>query len=135
MAPGQRFGFLGANGAGKTTTLSVLVGRVRPNSGTAFVAGAAAGTAPGSLAYLSRLNGNRLTHSGCLAAVTHWLVVCVGFANGSCYSLMAVFNPCYVSKVRGHERMLCGNDSSRLHVTALPLLLLCTTMNTDLRDV
>lgn len=58
VAPGERFGFLGANGAGKTTTLSILVDRVRATSGTAFVAGAAAGTAPGVLAFLQRIEGH-----------------------------------------------------------------------------
>ncbi len=36
---GLLFGFLGPNGAGKTTTLKMLVGLLRPTSGTAEVAG------------------------------------------------------------------------------------------------
>ncbi len=36
---GTAFGFLGPNGAGKTTTIKMLVGLIRPDSGTAIVAG------------------------------------------------------------------------------------------------
>jgi ABC-2 type transport system ATP-binding protein len=40
---GEFFGILGPNGAGKTTTLRMLLGLVRPTSGTATVLGRAAG--------------------------------------------------------------------------------------------
>ncbi|MDQ6710592.1 MAG: ABC transporter ATP-binding protein [Candidatus Dormibacteraeota bacterium] len=39
VAGGELFGFLGPNGAGKTTTIKMLVGLLRPTSGTARVAG------------------------------------------------------------------------------------------------
>src|SRR5205085_10614979 len=40
LGRGQILGFIGPNGAGKTTTIKVLVGQLRPTSGTARVAGA-----------------------------------------------------------------------------------------------
>jgi ABC-type multidrug transport system ATPase subunit len=42
---GEVYGFLGPNGAGKTTTLRMILGLVRPASGSARVLGSPAGTA------------------------------------------------------------------------------------------
>ena len=39
VRPGEVYGFLGPNGAGKTTTLRMLLGLIRPTSGTAQVLG------------------------------------------------------------------------------------------------
>ncbi len=46
VAPGQVVGFLGPNGAGKTTTLRMLLGLVRPDEGTATIAGLPYGELP-----------------------------------------------------------------------------------------
>jgi len=42
VEPGEVFGFLGPNGAGKSTTIRMLLGLIRPSSGTAQVFGAEA---------------------------------------------------------------------------------------------
>ena len=39
VRPGEIFGFLGPNGAGKTTTIKLIVGLLRPDTGTIAVAG------------------------------------------------------------------------------------------------
>ena len=44
---GEVYGFLGPNGAGKTTTLKMLLGLIRPTSGTATVIGEPPGTPEG----------------------------------------------------------------------------------------
>jgi len=51
---GEVYGFLGPNGAGKTTTLRMLVGLIRPTSGTVTVAGHAPGD-PAGLAKIGSL--------------------------------------------------------------------------------
>lgn len=49
--PGEIFGFLGPNGAGKTTTVKLLLGLLRPDSGTIRILGGE----PGSLAVKRRI--------------------------------------------------------------------------------
>jgi ABC-2 type transport system ATP-binding protein len=39
VAPGEIFGFLGPNGAGKSTTIRLLLGLIRPTTGTAHIFG------------------------------------------------------------------------------------------------
>jgi daunorubicin resistance ABC transporter ATP-binding subunit len=46
VEPGTVFGLLGPNGAGKTTTINILTTLVRPDAGTAVVAGADVRTDP-----------------------------------------------------------------------------------------
>jgi ABC-2 type transport system ATP-binding protein len=79
---GEIYGFLGPNGAGKTTTLRMLLGLVRPTSGSASVLGAAPGVpaglhrigslieGPGFFPYLSgRENLRVLARYRCLGEV------------------------------------------------------------------
>ena len=78
---GEVYGFLGPNGAGKTTTLRMLVGLIRPTSGTATVAGHGPGKpeglkrigalieGPGFYPFLS--GRENLRHTAGLAGVGH----------------------------------------------------------------
>jgi ABC-2 type transport system ATP-binding protein len=45
IAPGEVFGFLGPNGAGKSTTIKLVMGLLRPTSGSASIMGMDAGRA------------------------------------------------------------------------------------------
>ena len=54
VSRGEVYGFLGPNGAGKTTTLRMLLGLVRPTSGSASVLGASPG-APQGLARIGSM--------------------------------------------------------------------------------
>jgi ABC-2 type transport system ATP-binding protein len=64
---GSVFGFLGPNGAGKTTTLHLLLGILRPTSGTARVAGIDVGTDPEGV---RRRCGALLEHNGLYERLT-----------------------------------------------------------------
>ena len=39
VSPQEVYGFLGPNGAGKTTTIRLLMGMIRPSSGSAYIFG------------------------------------------------------------------------------------------------
>jgi ABC-2 type transport system ATP-binding protein len=57
VGEGELVGLLGPNGAGKSTLVKIAVGLVRPSSGDARIAGAAAGSLPArrALGYLAEL--------------------------------------------------------------------------------
>ncbi|WP_406832303.1 ABC transporter ATP-binding protein [Pedococcus sp. KACC 23699] len=81
IEPGEVFGYLGPNGAGKTTTLRLLLGLLRPSTGSAVVCGHDAWSEPVAVhrkvGYLSgeggtypRLTGQQhLDHLGALRGV------------------------------------------------------------------
>ncbi|GMV26971.1 MAG: multidrug ABC transporter ATP-binding protein [Phycisphaerae bacterium] len=72
VEPGEVFGLLGPNGAGKTTTLSMLVGLITPDAGTAEIEGlgscsrprvrASLGVAPQALALYDQLSARENLH-------------------------------------------------------------------------
>jgi ABC-2 type transport system ATP-binding protein len=80
--PGEVFGYLGPNGSGKSTTLRLLMGLLRPTSGTAEVLGLDAwssaadvhrgvGYVPGELSLYDRLTGRQhVTYFGHLRGNT-----------------------------------------------------------------
>ncbi|WP_043484801.1 ABC transporter ATP-binding protein [Arthrobacter sp. SPG23] len=70
IEPGEVFGYLGPNGAGKTTTIRILLGMLRPTSGTSEVLGLDSwrqpvevhrlvGYVPGEPALYDRLTGHQ----------------------------------------------------------------------------
>ncbi|UUL75774.1 ABC transporter ATP-binding protein [Pseudarthrobacter sp. Fe7] len=80
IGPGEVFGYLGPNGAGKTTTIRLLMGMLRPTSGTASVLGLDAwgqsrevhrrvGYVPGEPALYDRLTGHQ--HAAYCAHLRH----------------------------------------------------------------
>ncbi len=69
VAPGEVFGYLGPNGAGKTVTMRHLMGFIRPQTGTAEIAGmpcferreqiqARIGYLPGEIAFMDEMTGS-----------------------------------------------------------------------------
>src|SRR4051812_964337 len=68
VAEGEIFGFLGPNGAGKTTTLRMLATLIRPDGGTARIAGADLLTDPaavrGRIGYVAQGGGTADAVSG-----------------------------------------------------------------------
>ncbi len=70
ICAGKLVGFLGPNGAGKTTTIRILLGLLRPNSGTATIFGVSSqtdgksirsevGYLPGDVRFYGNLTGRR----------------------------------------------------------------------------
>ena len=86
VPPGSFYGLVGQNGAGKTTTLSMAVGLLRPDSGTARIFGAdvwadpqaakaLVGVLPDGMAMPERLTGREvLTYLGLLRGLSKEVV-------------------------------------------------------------
>ncbi|MFP3991428.1 ATP-binding cassette domain-containing protein [Streptomyces sp. E11-3] len=68
VGPGRVTGFLGPNGAGKTTTLRMLLGLIRPTSGTATIDGRPFRDRPRGLRHVGALLDAREVHGGRSAA-------------------------------------------------------------------
>jgi ABC-2 type transport system ATP-binding protein len=95
---GEVYGFLGPNGAGKTTTLRMLLGLIRPTSGTASVMGNPPGSTeslgqvgamieqPGFYPYLSGAENLRLlgTYAGADPARIPVVIDQVGLSDRVC---------------------------------------------------
>ena len=69
VQPGEVFGYLGPNGAGKTTTLRVILGLVRPDSGSSAILGVPGGD-PASRADIGFLPGDLRLYADMTAAAT-----------------------------------------------------------------
>lgn len=69
VAPGEIFGYLGPNGAGKTTTLRILLGLVRPTSGSVLLFGRAP-TDPASRADIGFIPGDLRLYGDMTALAT-----------------------------------------------------------------
>jgi len=64
VAPGVVTGFLGPNGSGKTTTLRMLLGLIRPSSGTATIDGQPYGDLRGPIGVVGAVLDGPQTHPG-----------------------------------------------------------------------
>lgn len=78
VAPGEVFGFLGPNGAGKSTTIRMLLGLIRPTSGTAQVFGCPAANVRRSHRHLAYVPADVALWPRLTGAEILELLACVG---------------------------------------------------------
>ena len=76
VAPGRVTGLLGPNGAGKTTTLRMLLGLVRPDSGTALIGGTRYQDLPNPVGTVGAVLESTAFHPG-LTARVHLAALCL----------------------------------------------------------
>jgi ABC-2 type transport system ATP-binding protein len=74
VTPGRVTGFLGPNGAGKSTTMQMILGLVRPTSGTVTVNGASYASAPAPARAVGALLDAKGVHRG-RTAFSHLLAL------------------------------------------------------------